>query len=299
MAGAPGHCSFLGDHGDSGPDRARHLEDTLSMDVKQKRRLTTLRQSPSASASSAAATLVVGLGETGLSCVRFLSARGIAVVVTDSRIEPPGLDALRRLFPEVPVYLGKFDASQFEAASQIIMSPGVALSEPAVEAAIDAGKPVLGDLELFARKARAPVVAITGSNGKSTVTTLVAEMARASNRRVQAGGNLGPPALDLLGEPEPDLYVLEMSSFQLETTLTLEPAAATVLNLSPDHMDRYADLDAYAQAKRRVFRGDGAMVVNLDDPLVLDMTNADRKTFGFTLGEPGRTGLRDSQTRRR
>jgi UDP-N-acetylmuramoylalanine--D-glutamate ligase len=167
-----------------------------------------------------------------------------------------------------------------------VLSPGLALREPAVAAAAAAGVPVLGDIELFAREARAPVVAITGSNGKSTVTTLLGEMARDQGRDVRVGGNLGTPALDLLGEREPELYVLELSSFQLETTHSLDAYAATVLNVSPDHMDRYDSLGEYAAAKARVFRGSGAMVLNRDDPWVVGMATAGRPVRGFTLRAP-------------
>jgi UDP-N-acetylmuramoylalanine--D-glutamate ligase len=144
----------------------------------------------------------------------------------------------------------------------------------------------VGDVELFARQASAPVLAVTGSNGKSTVVELMGELARGQGVSVAVGGNIGTPVLELLSEPEPELYVLELSSFQLETTHTLNAVASALLNVSPDHMDRYPDLDSYAAAKRRVFRGDGVMVVNRDDPLVSTMVEAGRRVLGFTLGRP-------------
>ncbi|MFZ5594681.1 MAG: UDP-N-acetylmuramoyl-L-alanine--D-glutamate ligase [Pseudomonadota bacterium] len=230
-------------------------------------------------------TLIVGLGKTGLSCARFLAARGVPLAVTDSRDNPPGLAALQQELPDVAVFLGGFDASAFASAQRLVISPGVSLREPLIAQAVARGIEVVGDIELFACHARAPVVAITGSNGKSTVTTLVGEMARQAGRDVRVGGNLGTPVLDLLDATEPDLYVLELSSFQLETTFSLNAVAATVLNLSVDHMDRYQSMDEYAAAKQRIFRGDGVMVLNADDPLVAAMAQAGRHTVRFSLDD--------------
>jgi UDP-N-acetylmuramoylalanine--D-glutamate ligase len=230
-----------------------------------------------------AKTLVVGLGVTGLSCARYLSAQGLPVAVVDSRAAPPGLDRLKQEFADIAVFTGGFDPRLFDQAERLVVSPGVPVSTPEVAAAMARGVPVLGDIELFAQAAEAPVVAITGSNGKSTVTTLLGEMARASGMRVAVGGNLGTPALDLL-DPKVELYVLELSSFQLETTWSLAPAVATVLNVSPDHMDRYPSLEAYAAAKARIMRGAGVGVFNADDPIVAAMDGVDDAWF-FTLGE--------------
>ncbi len=231
-------------------------------------------------------TVIVGLGKTGLSVARFLGARGVAFAVTDSRAEPPGLAQLKQDFPAAPLMLGGFDAQALQHAARIIVSPGVTLREPALAAARARGAEIIGDIELFAQTARAPVAAITGSNGKSTVTTLLGEMARHAGRDARVGGNLGTPALDLLEASEPDLYVLELSSFQLETTYSLNAAAATVLNLTPDHMDRYRDLAEYAAAKQRVYRGAGVLIINRDDPIVAAMAERQRTCVGFTLHEP-------------
>ncbi|HEY0634540.1 MAG TPA: UDP-N-acetylmuramoyl-L-alanine--D-glutamate ligase [Gammaproteobacteria bacterium] len=229
-------------------------------------------------------SVVVGLGKTGLSCARFLAAHGVRFVIADSRTNPPGAEEMRRLFPAEALHLGPFDAALLRSAAQIVLSPGVAPQEPVIAAARQAGVPVLGDIELFARHVNAPVVAITGSNGKSTVTTLVGEMAKAAGRKVRVGGNLGTPALDLLLDGEaPDLYVLELSSFQLEVTESLNARAATVLNISEDHLDRHGTVAAYAAIKQRVFRGDGVMVLNRDDPLVVAMAEPDRRVVGFSL----------------
>ena len=230
-----------------------------------------------------ARTLIVGLGVTGLSCARFLVSQGVPVAVADSRTEPPGLAALNAEFPDTAVFLGPFDDQLFASVERLVVSPGVPVSTPQIAAAQRRGIPVIGDIELFARAATAPVVAITGSNGKSTVTTLLGEMAKASGVRVAVGGNLGTPALDLL-DPKVELYVLELSSFQLETTESLQAAVATVLNVSPDHMDRYSDMDTYAAAKARVMRGAGVGVLNADDPVAAAMLGADDAWY-FTLGE--------------
>jgi UDP-N-acetylmuramoylalanine--D-glutamate ligase len=232
---------------------------------------------------TAAKTLIVGLGATGLSCARYLAAQGVQVAVADSREKPPGLDALLAEFPDIAVFLGPFDERLFDTAERLVVSPGVPVSTPQIDAARRRGVPVLGDIELFVRAARAPVVAITGSNGKSTVTTLLGEMAAASGLRAAVGGNLGIPALQLLDDAV-ELYVLELSSFQLETTESLQAAVATVLNVSPDHMDRYPDLESYAAAKARAVHGAGVGVFNADDPVVAAMGGADDAWF-FTLGE--------------
>ncbi len=240
------------------------------------------------------ANVIVGLGKTGLSCARYLAARGEAFAVIDSRDAPPGLEELRREFPQVPVFLGGFDAAVLARAQRLVVSPGVALAVPAIAAAVRDGAAVVGDIELFAREARAPVVAVTGANGKSTVTTLVGEMIRDAGLHAQLGGNLGTPALDLLAAEIPDFYVLELSSFQLETTYSLDAAAAVVLNISPDHMDRYHDVHDYAAAKQRIYRGTGTMVINGDDPLVAAMLEPGRKVVRFGLSVPvqGDFGLR-------
>jgi UDP-N-acetylmuramoylalanine--D-glutamate ligase len=231
----------------------------------------------------AAKTLIVGLGTTGLSCARFLARQGVQVAVADSRQHPPGLDALNAEYPDIAVFLGPFDDRLFERAERLVVSPGVPVGTPQVAAARARGIPVIGDIELFARTAEAPVVAITGSNGKSTVTTLVGEMAKASGIAAAVGGNLGTPALELLDDAV-ELYILELSSFQLETTESLQAAVAAVLNVSPDHMDRYADVSGYAAAKARIFKDAGVGIYNADDPLVAAMGGSDDAWF-FTLGE--------------
>ncbi|MEJ2608833.1 MAG: UDP-N-acetylmuramoyl-L-alanine--D-glutamate ligase [Candidatus Thiodiazotropha sp.] len=226
--------------------------------------------------------LIVGLGKTGLSCARYLAKQGLSLAIADSRDKPPGLDALREDFPDMALFLGGFQAEVFEAATQLVVSPGISLNEPMIKAAKERGAEVLGDIELFARAVQAPVVAITGSNGKSTVTTLLGEMARAANIKVAVGGNLGEPALDLLDE-HVDLYVLELSSFQLESTWSLQPKAAVVLNISADHLDRYRDLDDYAATKAIIYRQAETKVVNRDDLRVVEMVSDEASVVSFSL----------------
>jgi len=228
-------------------------------------------------------SVVVGLGRTGLSCARYLQSRGLSFAVTDSRPAPPESSTLQQLAPAAEVRFGGFDETLLDGASQIVASPGVSLKEPFLMSAAVRGIPIVGDIELFVREAKAPIAAITGTNGKSTVTTLVALMANAAGRRAIAGGNLGRPALELLDDPVPDLYVLELSSFQLETTLSLRAAAAAVLNVTPDHMDRYGTLDEYAAAKARIFQRAQAAIVNMDDIAVRAMHYQSSRVFGFSL----------------
>ncbi len=235
---------------------------------------------------SAQRALVVGLGATGLSVARWLASRGVAVAITDTRERPPRLDALREALPDTALFLGGFSQAALERADIVVLSPGVPRSDPFVVKAERSGLPVVGDIELFARHADAPVVAVTGSNGKSTVATMVGAMAELAGLAVRTGGNLGTPALDLLGAVPPDLYVLELSSFQLESVETLDATAAAVLNVSADHLDRYADVDAYAAAKARIWRGRGTVIANRDDPDSASRIPSDRPVTWFGVGVP-------------
>lgn len=228
--------------------------------------------------------LALGLGKTGISTVRFLRKNGIECAVMDNRIRPPLLEELREAFPDVPLFLGEFSPDALRAATHLVISPGLSLDLDEIREARSRGVRVFGDLDLFACCAGVPVVAITGANGKSTVTTLVGLIATASGVRVAVGGNLGTPMLDLIDD-EAELYVLELSSFQLERSELFKADVATVLNISADHMDRYLDLAAYVEAKRRVFRGCGIMVLNQDDPWVAGMYEHGRRAVRFGLGE--------------
>jgi len=231
--------------------------------------------------------LVLGLGRTGLSAARYLQRKGLKVRVADTRAEPPGFAALREELRGAEVRTGAFEPALLDDVAQVIISPGLSLREPVAIEAVRRGTPVVGDVELFAREAVAPVAAITGTNGKSTVTALLAELASAAGQAAVAGGNLGEPALDLLERPVPALYVLELSSFQLETTHSLRTATAAVLNVTPDHMDRYDTLADYAAAKARIFDGCETAVVNADDPLVRDMPRPGQRVLWFSLEDPG------------
>ena len=250
-------------------------------------------------------TLIVGLGQTGLSCARFLARCGVPFAVTDSREQPPAIETLRAEKKDVAISVGGFDAALFEWAQRLVVSPGVSLSEPLIVDARKRGIEIVGDIDLFSRVAKAPIVAITGANGKSTVTLLLAEMFKADGKEVRVGGNIGTPALELLKDSEPDCYVLELSSFQLDSTHSLHAAAAVVLNISPDHMDRYDSLAQYAASKQRVFNvpanvsanvsknvtddpavQSGVAVINRDDALVAAMSTASRQMVSFGLDAP-------------
>ncbi len=241
--------------------------------------------------------LVLGLGDTGLSMARWLARSGASVRVADTRAEPPQLAALRSSLPAVPAACGPFRRESFDGADLIAISPGLPLAEPHVQRALAAGTRVLGDVELFAQAVGqgARIIAVTGTNGKTTVTSLVGSMARAAGSDCEVAGNIGPAVLEALmrredsGRP-PDLWVLELSSFQLETTESLGARAATVLNISEDHLDRYRGVDEYAAAKARIFAGGGIQVLNRDDARSLAMALPGRRTITFGLDAPRRAG---------
>ncbi|MDH5301919.1 MAG: UDP-N-acetylmuramoyl-L-alanine--D-glutamate ligase [Gammaproteobacteria bacterium] len=234
--------------------------------------------------------MIVGLGVSGVSCAQYFSRHGIAYAVADSR---EGIAVPAALDKAVSVTLGEFTPEQFLACKRLIVSPGVSVKHPAIVAAQNAGAEVIGDVELFVREAKAPIVAITGSNGKSTVTTLVGEMAKQAGVKVAVGGNLGEPALNLLSD-DVELYVLELSSFQLETTHSLHAAVAVVLNISPDHLDRYDSMEEYMLAKSVIYRGAKHKLVNLDDAAAMALTDSEPDLF-FTLAAPAKNqyGVRD------
>jgi UDP-N-acetylmuramoylalanine--D-glutamate ligase len=209
--------------------------------------------------------LVFGLGATGLSVARYLKRRNRRARFIDSRKNPPGLEELGTIDPSADVILGSVTPNSLKDVGRIIVSPGIADSEPLLKAARAAGVSIVSDIELFVREAKAPFVAITGSNGKSTVTTLVALMCEAAGRRVLSGGNLGKPALDLLAAEVPELYVLELSSFQLIRTKELPARVAVLLNVSPDHLDWHGSEAAYRAAKYRIFSQAKSAVFNRAD----------------------------------
>ena len=228
-------------------------------------------------------TLVLGLGRTGLSCIRYLAGTGARVGVADTRQDPPGLETLEQHYPLVPFFSGEFDAGLLCRARRLVISPGIAPAHPAIRAAHGAGVEIMGDVEIFCRNINAPLIAVTGSNGKSTVVSLLAKMLERAGLQAALGGNIGTPALDLLSLPVPDYYVLELSSFQLETLRSHKPAAAAVLNVSADHQDRYADIGEYARAKENIYAGGGTMVVNRDDETVFAMLQPEREALTYSL----------------
>jgi UDP-N-acetylmuramoylalanine--D-glutamate ligase len=243
--------------------------------------------------------LVLGLGVSGLSMARWLSRRGAHVRVADTRSMPPCRAQLQRELPDVPIVTGTLRPETFENVDLIAISPGVPTAEPLVEAAVNRGVPVVGDIELFAQAlptiASAKVLAITGSNGKSTVTEMTGAMCRHAGLSTVVAGNIGLPVLDALlaaesasghGGRVPEVFVLELSSFQLETTFSLDAHVAACLNLSEDHLDRYRGMPSYAQAKARVFRGNGIQVLNRQDVWSRSMALSGRTVFTFGLDAP-------------
>ncbi|MFN3918794.1 MAG: UDP-N-acetylmuramoyl-L-alanine--D-glutamate ligase [Methylohalobius sp.] len=236
---------------------------------------------------SDARVAVVGLGKTGVSALKFLHRRGIDCFAMDTRDRPPGLAAAQAL-AGVPVSTGGLRSDWLSWATHLLVSPGVELERPEIRAALERGAALISDIDLFADQVQAPIVGVTGSNGKSTVTTLVAEMAQAAGVKAVAGGNLGTPALDLLADSY-ELYVLELSSFQLERVRRLNLKAGTVLNISPDHLDRHPDLECYAAIKSRLLKWSQQAVVNRDDPMVVQMAeelSVRENRLWFSLDDP-------------
>jgi len=230
---------------------------------------------------------VFGLGASGFSAVRYLAALGVEVEVQDSRDVAPFYSELTRQFPQVPVQLGQFTTPNLGRGDLAVVSPGISLSEPVIEKIRQQQVEIVGDIELFVRACRAPMLAITGSNGKTTVTTLVGQMLAAQGLHAPVAGNIGMPALDLLEGAIPDVVVLELSSFQLEATDSLKAKAAAILNLSPDHMDRYATVAQYLHAKQRILNGAITGIVSRDDPTLQSMeVSGAAEIISFGLDAP-------------
>jgi len=226
---------------------------------------------------------VVGLGVSGLSCAKFLASKGLDFYVVDSRELPPGLDEIKSIVPSERIFTGNLDALLTLPVTELFVSPGVALAEPVLQTLAQNGVLMRGDVDLFCEHVDAPLIAITGSNAKSTVTTMVADILLALGNNVQVGGNLGRPALDLLGK-QPDYYVLELSSFQLETTQVLNAEVACILNVSEDHMDRYDSLYDYQRVKQKVYRNCKSAVSNKQDILTAPLLPVGTPVAVFTAG---------------
>ncbi len=226
---------------------------------------------------------VVGLGVSGLSCAKFLASKGLDFYVVDSRESPPGLDEIKSIVPVDRIFTGSLDKLLTLPVTELFVSPGVALAEPVLQVLKQQGALMRGDVDLFCEHIDAPLIAITGSNAKSTVTTMVADILLALGKNVQVGGNLGRPALDLLGK-QPDYYVLELSSFQLETTQVLNAEIACILNVSEDHMDRYDSLYDYQRVKQKVYRNCKSAVCNKQDILTAPLLPVGTPVAVFTAG---------------
>lgn len=230
-------------------------------------------------------TVIVGLGKTGLSCAQFLKQKDQPFAVMDSRAEPPQLKELTQICSDTELLLGQFSENLLEKAEEIILSPGVSLKEPLIAKQVAKGKSIVADIELFAREIKKPIIAITGSNGKTTVTTLVGLMMQAAGFNTTVCGNIGEPVLQKI-KTKTDYYVIELSSFQLETTFSLHSKAATILNISEDHMDRYATLQDYLSAKQRIYAHCQTPVVNADEPKIWKYLSHTKKLLSFGLEVP-------------
>jgi UDP-N-acetylmuramoylalanine--D-glutamate ligase len=232
-------------------------------------------------------TAVLGLGVTGISCVRYLQSRDRSVAAFDSGISEQGAADFQQQYPKIPLYAGEFDGASLQQYSTLLVSPGISLELPAIQQALASGSELRSDIDLLLAEVDQPVVAITGSNGKTTVTTLVGLMAKAAGLRTAVGGNIGIPVLDLLDPALVyDVFVLELSSFQLERSDALGAQAATVLNLSPDHLDRYHSLAAYQQSKQRIYRACRCAVYNRGDKLTSPLLNREQRSISFGLDRP-------------
>lgn len=228
---------------------------------------------------------VIGLGRSGMATAIFLSEMGLDVDVYDSSNKPALSEELRRNAPEVQIISGSLVVERWDEDSLLVVSPGVPLTHPDLSQILKKGVRPVGDVELFAQCTRAPVIAITGSNGKSTVTALLGEILKHAGRKVAVGGNIGVPVLELLDDTN-EIYVLELSSFQLETTWSLNAAAATVLNIAADHMDRYVSMSDYIASKAKVFTGNGRMLLNADDSATIELMKSARESILFSSKVP-------------
>jgi len=257
--------------------------------------LTTNGKKVAATESDEAISVIVGLGITGLSCAKYFASEGKKFKVVDTRKNPPGLKELIQQLPEAECELGEFSMATFLAAGELVVSPGVSIKTKEIVAARNVQVPVIGDIDIFSKQIDAPIVGVTGSNGKSTVVAVLAEILRKAGKNFGLGGNLDganfKPALDLLREEKKELYILELSSFQLETTERLGAEVAVILNLSEDHMDRYESMQEYHQAKQKIFNGCRQVVINRDDDYSYPIAELDIPVWDFGFSRPGAMGL--------
>lgn len=239
--------------------------------------------------------VIIGLGETGLSCVDYLSKKDAKITVMDTRKNPPNLDKLHKNYPDISVHLGGLERSIMLGADELIVSPGIDLKEPVIQYCLQQGLSVIGDVELFLRENKTKLIAITGSNGKSTVTRLLGDMILASGQTACVAGNIGTPVLTLLEQKPVDWIVLELSSFQLESIYSLNAVAATVLNISEDHQDRYNTMNDYVAAKRRIYINCQTAIVNGDEPITYDQLPESVRKVSFGLEMPGEFSLLEKE----
>ncbi|MCB1616580.1 MAG: UDP-N-acetylmuramoyl-L-alanine--D-glutamate ligase, partial [Pseudomonadales bacterium] len=230
-------------------------------------------------------TVVFGLGKTGLSCARFLAARGVEFCVADTREHPAGKNELKRIFPDVNVFLGEIPREILLNADQILLSPGIAPSNSLLDEARKSGVSIIGDLEMFVQHCDKPIIAITGSNAKTTVTSLLGYLAAQCGKKMSVAGNIGTPMLDVLDD-ESEAYILELSSFQLDLSENLQALAATVLNISEDHLDRYASMNDYISSKQRIYRHAKNAVFNRADKNTEPSADFCLNRISFGLDEP-------------
>lgn len=242
--------------------------------------------------------LVAGLGKTGLSVARYLRRNKKPFLAFDTRSQALSITEFVNEFPDIPLYTQYFPDEIINRLTDIIVSPGVSLDIPFLKKARQQGVALYGDIECLAREIHAPVIAITGTNGKSTVTTLVGEMAQVAGYKVAVAGNIGTPVLDMLDDGNQyDLWVLELSSFQLDLTYSLAPIAATILNVTPDHLDRHHTLEAYVQAKQRIYHQAQLAVYNREDPYTVPSTEINKISFGKNNPEKTDWGLRSQENK--
>ena len=292
MARTAGNCEVLDNHRDTCFGVSRHIEDQMNKGQNHSDCNGLGPLEPKAQYA------VIGLGKTGTSVVRFLTERGISPLVFDTREKPPQRNLFEQRFPGVRIKTGPIKTADIKRCDKLVVSPGVDPNLPAISAARASGSEVIGDIECFARQVEAPVIAITGTNGKSTVTTLVAEILQRHGFRVAVGGNLGTPALDLLQNHLAEVFVLELSSFQLATTNSLSPDVACILNIAPDHLDRHSTFGEYVATKSKILSSARSVVVNADDCHSRDLPSSavryrfsieDREGVEFFVREQGKT----------
>jgi UDP-N-acetylmuramoylalanine--D-glutamate ligase len=279
MGGTKSDRPFLDYHGHSGFGRAFESEDTLMVSAAMNIKVV------SSSHSMEPSVLVMGMGVTGASCARFLATQGIGAEFVDTRPEPPQTNAILDAMPDARIHSGGQLDTLRPSIRRIVVSPGVDLTSPLISEGRRRGVDVVSDIDLFVGECTAPIITVTGSNGKSTVTSMLGDMLSTAGWYPAIGGNLGTPALDLLA-PDKDVYVLELSSFQLERSALIPAAAAVILNVSPDHLDLHGDMQSYTAAKARIYSECRHAVVNRDREELQGLVPVSTPVTSYGLGQP-------------